>query len=342
MWPKVTFPFIKRKSGSKLKDKLPISSSCSRGSAWSFSYDLLVDQISKEAAKKEIKSNCSSTEVEEKSISDEEPEDDFIFQGCKKIQELAANDRLRESATVVLKKEDSQEHRISKPGNNLESSTLNEMEQSVDYVKHLLLLLSDVQKQSCLAMIILALVKYVGNSDMNLQKISPQIEVIFINDLQQLLQEITLRSFKDLEQLRLEYSSEKMKWMKQVNFLKERISMLECELQDGTKAYRMATELLTNLKTFYSEQQCMVGRNFNMNPDSQIMTVDSEKHTHCQQKYTTEEEHKDFKSVCYSTRHPELEKNIVINENQISEKKFLNFEKTLSREGSASSNRTFI
>jgi len=285
MRSKLTLPFTKRKTGFKLQDKRLISSSYGRGSAWSYSYDLWLNQICEEALKKEIKSDCSVTGVEDLSISrisfDEDLEEEFMFWGNKQNNELVVNDPLRKSATETLNHtspEDTQEHRISKQGNNLDSATVSKMEQSVNNVNHLLL--SDMQKKwSCLAKIIQPFPNDVSKSDetnhRNEEKHDPQIQATFIDYLEQLLQKTALPSQK-LEQLRLEYCKEETKWKKQVDFLKQLVSSLKSELQNVKKAYSETAEQLTNFKTFYSQNQSLVGKNSDMNADSKMVSLMSE------------------------------------------------------------------
>jgi len=301
---KLIFPFIKNKSGFKLEDKLPISSSCDRRSAWSYSYDLNLNQIREEALQKATESECTETEVEDKSINFEEDlEDDFIFQGGVQIHEFDATDRLRGPVMEDLKhsaQEDTLKHRIYKPGNNLESATLNEMEQCIDNVRGLRISNVPVEK-SWLSRII-----------------------------------------RPFEQLRIEYNREKMKWKKQVDFLKQRNSLLKSELQDVKRAYRKAAEQLSIFKTFYSQNQSVVGRNFDVDLDSQMMSVVSWKLTLSQQKYAVKKEHTDVKLECYKTNHPETDRNVIVNEKKINENKFLKVEKKPSRAGSPSLKQAFL
>jgi len=263
MRSKLNFPFIKRKSGIKLQDKIRLSSSPTNSrSAWSYSYDLLLNQICEENLQKEIKSNCLGTEVGHKSLSkltfDEDLEDDFIFQ--------RSMDSLKGSIAEALFYESMQnihELGIPKPGNNLELATVNEMEQSLDNLKRLLL--SDVQKQqSWLARILLPVPNEVSNSHeikhRNKDKIGSQILASFIDYIEQLFRKFAFPFFQKFEQVRQEYCREKMKWNKQVYFLKRRISILNCELQNVNKAYRKVAEQLTNLKTSNSQNQSVVGR----------------------------------------------------------------------------------
>jgi len=262
MRSKLNFPFIKRKSGIKLQDKIRVSSSPTKSrSAWSYSYDLLLNQIYEENLQKEIKSNCLGTEVGHKSLSiltfDEDHEDDFIFQSMDRLKGSIAEALFYESMENI------HELGIPKPGNNLELATVNEMEQSLDNLKRLLL--SDVQKQqSWLARILLPVPNEVSNSHeikhRNKDKIGSQILASFIDYIEQLFRKFAFPFFQKFEQVRQEYCREKMKWNKQVYFLKRRISILNCELQNVNKAYRKVAEQLTNLKTSNSQNQSVVGR----------------------------------------------------------------------------------
>jgi len=76
-----------------------------------------------------------------------------------------------------------------------------------------------------------------------------------------------------LEQLQIEYYKEKAKWSTQVDTLKQRISSLMSELQDVKSANRKANEQLANLRSFYSQNQSVVGRNIDIDIDSQMMSV---------------------------------------------------------------------
>jgi len=265
-----------------MQDKLTILSNGRTPSTWSYSYDLNLNHMCEEALREEIKSKCSGADVADKLISrftlDEDPKDHNIFQGSREIHELAAINVFRELVTEALNYDslvDTEEHRISKPRNNLESATVNEMEQSVDNVK--CLRSSDVEKQqSWLGKVIRPFSKKERKSDKtkhrNKEKINHQIHSTFVDYLEQLRQKAAIPSFQTLEELQLEFCREKMKWSNQVDFLKQRNSILTSELQDFKRAYRKATEQWTNLKTFYSQNQTVVGRNFGMNPDLQMIS----------------------------------------------------------------------
>jgi len=148
MISRLVFPFSKRKTAHKLEDTLPILPPSNRPSAWSYSYDLKVDQISQEALKKTIQSSCLETEVEDESSYKGDIYNDFIFGGSKQIHELAAIGRLRESLIEATSYNSLEnillEHSICSPGDCLESETVKETYQSVDNVKRLRL--SDEQK----------------------------------------------------------------------------------------------------------------------------------------------------------------------------------------------------
>jgi len=281
MRSRLFYPFIKHKSGSKLEDKLPISSPCIRCGAWSYSYDLKLNQICEEALQKATK--CDYSESEDEDRFNEDLEDDIIFQGNAQIHEPAAIDHLRESVTEAFSYdllENTQKQRPYKLGDSLDLATVNETEQDVDNVK--CLLLSDVQKQkSFLERIIRLFPKEMGNSDetkrTNKEKIGPQIQTNIMDKLQQFIQKTVLPSF---EQLQVEYNKEKTKWKKQVDFLKHRNSLLKSELQDVKRAYRKAAEQLTNLKkTFCCQNNSVFGRNFDMDVDPQMKPVESKKTT---------------------------------------------------------------
>jgi len=93
------------------------------------------------------------------------------------------------------------------------------------------------------------------------------------------------------------------------------------------------------LKTFWSQNQSAVERNFAMN--SKVMSAVSEKPTLSHQKYAVEKEDTDVKQACYRTNHPELERNVTVNENKINEKNYLKSKQILSKE-KLSLEQTFI
>jgi len=315
------YPFNKLKSGLKLEDKLPISSPGMRRSAWSYSYDLKLNQICQEAQQKATICDVSKSEVEDKSISrcNEDLENDFIFEG-----------NLGESETEDVSydgRENSQDHRVNKPGHNLESLTVDETEQSVDNVKRLRI--SNVQQQqSWLARTILPFPKDMGDSDeikpTNKAKIDTQIQAI-IDYLQQFIPNTALPSLKKLV---MEHCREKMEMKKQIDFLKQKNSLLESELQKFKRAYRKAAKQLTNLKAFQSQKQSVVGRNFDMDKDSKVKLVENKKLTLSYQKYELEKEHTGVKFARYKKNQPEQEGNIEVNKDRSYEKKFLKINNT--------------
>jgi len=243
----------------------------------------------------------------------------FFLEGTKKIRELAASAHLKGSVTEALSYdslENYKEHRIYKTGNNLKAPTVNETEQSVDNVR--CLTLSDQKQRSWFERVLRPFTKEMGNSD----EIERKNKATIIDHL---------------EDLQIEYYKEKAKWMTQVDTLKQRISSLMSELQEVKKTNIKKTEQLNNLKTFYSQNQSVVGRNFDIDIDSQMMSVTSEKPTLSQQKNTIEKDHTDMTLACCTTNHFELKRN---NEKTTSEK-FLKFQKTKSRERSVSFKRIF-
>jgi len=296
-----------------------------------------------DTSQKAIKSDCSETKVEDKSISrlniDKDLEDEFILQGSWHIRELDTSDVLKRSVTEDLKHnslEDSQKHRIYNPVNNLESSTVNAGEQCVDNVKGLRV--SDVQKQQTwLARVIRPSPKEMGyyneTKQRNKKMISPQIQGTIIDYTEDLIQ-------KTAQEVQMEYDNEKMNSKKVVDILKQRISLLKSELQEVKRAYRKVAEQLNIFKTFFSQKQTVARRNSDMDPDLQMMPVVSEKLTLPQQKYAVEKEHMDVTLECNRTKLPEMERNFVVNENNINEKKFLKCEKTLSKAVSLSLKQT--
>jgi len=336
------YPFNKLKSGLKLEDKLPISSPCMKRSVWSYSYDLILHQISEAATQKATICDFSESEVEDESISrcNEDHNDDFIFEGNEHIDEAAAIDSLGESETEDVSydsPENSQKHRLYKPSDSLQSLTVNETEQSVDNVK--CLRFSDVQKQhSWLARTILPSPKEMGDSNdtkrTNKAKIDTQIQAT-LDYLKQFIPKTALPSLKKLVHLQMEYCREKMEWKKQVDFLKQKNSLLESELQNFKMAYRKAAKQLTNLINFQSQNESVVGRNFDVDKDSKVKSVENKKHTLSKQKYASEKEYTDVKVACYRTNHPEQEGNIHVDKNPRSEK-FLTINKTLRTVGSIS------
>jgi len=335
---------------------------CSRPSAWSYSYDLNLNRICEEALQKTIKSDCSETEAQDKSISifyaDEELEDDFIFQGCSEIDNLDGIDRFRGSVTEASNSNNLVGTQISKPANNLELATVNETKYCVDNLK--CLRLSDVQKQgSRSTKIVKSSPAEMGTSvettqsknektgpqkqaNRKKEKIGHQKQATSTDYIEQLIQTDAPSFFQKFEQLQIEHYSEKMKWRKKVGFLEQRISLLKSELHEVKRAYGKATEKLNNLKTFWSLNQFVVGRNFDTDLDTQIISVVSEKPTLSQQKIAVQKERTDVKLACYRTNHPEMKRIIVVKENKINEKKFLKVEKTLCIAGPLSLKQTFI
>jgi len=329
------FSLIKHKR--KLADKPPVLTSCN--SAWSYSYDLILNHLCEEALRKTIKSDCSETEVEHKSISKfdfaEDLENEFIFQGSGHVREVDAIDRLSASVTETLNSnglEDTQKHRTCKSGSNVESAVLNKTEQYIDNLKSLLLPDAHGQ-QSWLPTMSWPFPNDMGNSDgtkhSSKEKIA-QIQTTIIHYIEQLIHKTVQPLFLKLEDLQMEYERETMKWKTQIDFMEQRNSLLKSELQDVKRAYREIAEELANLKTFYCKNQSVVERNFAM--DSQVSSAVSEKPTLSKHKYTAEKEDTDVKSACYRTNHPEMERNLAVNENNISEKKYLKFKKILDKQ----------
>jgi len=321
---KLFFPFMKQWSGSKKEHKLSSSTFCDRRSAWSYSYDLTLQKVSEEASRK--KSYCSGTEDEDTSSSSYnivDLDDDFIFKGNCQAQELDVNDCLRGSVTKDVNY------------SSLEDKSLR---------------FSDFEEvQSSLAILILPSPKVMGNSDKikyrKQEKICSQIRVSSVNNTEHLIEKTTPPPFQKPEQLQLDFHREKIKWKKQVDFLKQQNSLLKSELQDWKKAYQKISKQLTFLKNFDSKNQSVVKRNFDIDRDSQMVSVVSEKLILSQQKYEVAKEHMDVKSACCKTNHPEMERSIIVNENKINQKNFLNFEETLSNSESLSLNslrQTFI
>jgi len=103
---------------------------------------------------------------------------------------------------------------------------------------------------------------------------------------------------------------------------------LESELQNFKRAYRKAAKQLTNLKTFQSQNQSVVERNFDMDKDLKVKSVENKKLTLSRQKYELEKEHTDVKLARYRINHPEQEGNIEVNKNPSNEKKFLKINNT--------------
>jgi len=315
---------MKQWSGSKKEHKLSSSTFCDRRSAWSYSYDLTLQKVSEEASRK--KSYCSGTEDEDTSSSSYnivDLDDDFIFKGNCQAQELDVNDCLRGSVTKDVNY------------SSLEDKSLR---------------FSDFEEvQSSLAILILPSPKVMGNSDKikyrKQEKICSQIRVSSVNNTEHLIEKTTPPPFQKPEQLQLDFHREKIKWKKQVDFLKQQNSLLKSELQDWKKAYQKISKQLTFLKNFDSKNQSVVKRNFDIDRDSQMVSVVSEKLILSQQKYEVAKEHMDVKSACCKTNHPEMERSIIVNENKINEKNFLKFKKTLSNSESLSLNplrQTFI
>jgi len=87
---------------------------------------------------------------------------------------------------------------------------------------------------------------------------------------------------------------------------------------------------LINLKTFYSQDQYVVKKHFDMGLGSQMMSVVSKKPTLYEQKYAVEEEHTDVKLAYCRTNQPKLERNVNVNENKISEK-FIKIKRTINK-----------
>ena len=117
--------------------------------------------------------------------------------------------------------------------------------------------------------------------------------------------------------------------------MKQKNSLLESELQNFKMAYRKAAKQLTNLINFQSQNQSVVGRNFDMDKDSKVKSVENKKLTLSKQKYASEKEYTDVKVACCRTNHPEREGNIHVDKNPRSEK-FLKINKTLRTVGSIS------
>jgi len=250
----------------------------------------------------------------------------FFLEGTKKIQH-APSAHLKRSVTEAVSydsPENPEEHRICKPGDNLESPSVNETEEVVDNVK--CLTLSDRKQRSWLERILRPFLKEMCNSNdtrrKNKDKIGPQIQATILDYL---------------ENLQIEYQKEKTKWVTQVDILKQRVCSLMSELQDVKSANRKANEQLTNLKTFYCQNKSVVGRNFDIDQESQMMSFASEKPNPSQQKYAIEKDHTDNELACSRTNHSEIERN---NQETTSEK-FRKFINTKDREGSLSLQQSF-
>lgn len=305
MKSKLRFPFSKHKNEIILEDNLHVSSAEHRNSAWSYSYDLNLNKICEEASPEAIESDFSESEVENKSTSrlnpDENLEDDLIFESSNQVHEIAASDHLKGSVTEPLSyhsPENTQETSIYKSSDNLLSATVTETEQSVDIVK--CLQLSDVQKQPpWLVKIILRFPDKMGNSwDTNLtniKKMVPQIQTMIMDYLEQFIQKNALPWLQKLEQLQMEYYREKTKWKKEIEFLKQQNSWLKSELQHVNRVYKKAVEELTNLKKYCSKNKSVQVRNVDINTHPKTISVVSEKPALSQQEYTVEKERSPFK-----------------------------------------------
>jgi len=341
--------FFKQKKGLKLlEDKKPISSAGRKSSAWSYSYDLEVYERCQTALKLATKSGSSESDVEDKPSSgcfSDEDDNNFIFQGSKRNLELVGIERSG-SVTESLNNNNLmslQENKKCRQQNHTESES--STEESLNNEKRLRF--SNVQNQSSWsARIIRSLSEEINNwiwAGKQVRTIS-QIQAVVADYAEQFIQDTTLRATTEkYEELHQAFSSEKMTWMKQVESLKRQNSLLKSELQDISKAYRLAKKELTDLKIFYNQNHLKIDVNRNTRksvPFSRGIgrSLDSRLKEQVRPGVNkmfnpSEHKHSDVKlGLCNQTKHLKLEHRAREVRNYTSEKKnVLNVKKELYR-----------
>jgi len=233
------FSFLKHnKDGLKSLDQLPISSP-HRSSAWSYSYDLNVNErweaimnLEKESIDSETdpKYNISKSQLN----LNEDLYNQFIFQGNTQHQEPIAKEQILIPAKVK-----------SDESLNVE-----------------LLRLSDLHKQRSWSERITSPFQNVTNGDVTPASKRPcksQTDIPVVDYLWQFIQKTALPLMREYEQLRKRYSEEKKEWMKHIEFLERQISLTRSMWRDADMAYGDAVKESLSVQKVLSDTRVMNG-----------------------------------------------------------------------------------
>jgi len=234
------FSFLKHnKDGLKSLDQLPISSP-HRSSAWSYSYDLNVNERWEAVMDLDNKSIDSESDAEHYISKsqlnlNEDLHNEFIFQENTQHQEHAAKPHILIPAKV-------------------------KSDESLSNVE--LLRLSNVQKQRSWSERLTSPFQNDTSSDVTTAVKRPcksQIDIPVLDYLWQFVQKTALPLIRDYEQLRKRYSREKKEWKKHVEFLERQISIGRSMWRDANIAYRDALKELLSIQKILSQSRGMKG-----------------------------------------------------------------------------------
>jgi len=322
----LNFSFLKhKKDGFKsLEERLPIQS-LTRSSAWSYSYDLNVNERWEAAMNLEKKSNELETDAEDVSNlqpnSNEDLDSDFLFQGNTQLQELASTAQIwipeRVSGDEIL--------------NNVT-----------------LLRLSDVQKQrSWLERITTPFQDDIkcGVKPANKRRCKSQIDIPLVDYLWQFVQKTALPLMQKYEQLRQRYLREKREWIKHIEFLERKISVGKSMLRDVDRAWRDAVKDLLSLQKILSQTIGLkvnfkrslpapseLGRTYDSNLEAKVIR---------EPQNTLENEFVNLKPDVYrGIEYLELKRKIIEYENLIFSDNYPNINMTLNAAGTRNLQRT--